>query len=65
MRLRTAAAKCFKKVETATALLWKVLRVFESRFRKMNAPELMQSVYEGVKFVDGVAVTKESRRRTA
>ncbi len=65
VRLRTAAAKRFKKVESATALIWKVLLVAESRFRKLNAPELMQLVYEGVEFVDGHAVTKESRRRVA
>ena len=65
VRLRTAAAKRFKKVESATALIWKVLLVAESRFRKLNAPELLQLVYEGVEFVDGNAVTKESRRRAA
>jgi putative transposase len=65
VRLRTQASKRFKKVESATALIWKVLRVAESRFRKLNAPELMQSVYESVEFVDGKAVTKESRRRAA
>ena len=65
VRLRTQAAKRFKKVESATAMIWKVLRVAESRFRKVNAPELMQLVYEGVEFVDGEAVTKDSRRRAA
>ena len=52
-------------MESATTLIWKVLRVAESRFRKVNAPELMQLVYEGVEFVNGKAVTKESRRRAA
>jgi putative transposase len=65
VRLRTSAAKRFKRVESATALIWKVLCVAESRFRKLNAPALMQLVYEGVEFVDGKAVTRESRRRAA
>jgi hypothetical protein len=58
-----ASAKRFRKVESATALIWKVLLVAESRFRKLNAPELMQLVYEGVEFVDGNTVTKEGRRK--
>lgn len=65
VKLRTAAAKRYKKVESATALIWKVLRVVEKRFRKVNAPELMPAVYAGETFVDGEAVTNEQRRRAA
>lgn len=36
-RLRTAAAKRFKKVENATALIWKLLLVVEQPVRKRNA----------------------------
>jgi putative transposase len=32
VRLRTTAAKRFKKVEHATALIWKILQVAESTF---------------------------------
>ena len=28
--------------------------VAERRFRRLNAPELLKEVYEGVKFTDGV-----------
>jgi transposase-like protein len=59
LRLRTDAAKRFKKVENATAVIWKMLLVAEKRFRKLNAPELLKNVYESVEFVDGVAVTKK------
>ena len=59
LRLRTDAAKRFKKVENATAVIWKMLLVAEKRFRKLNAPELLKDVHEGVEFVDGVAVTKK------
>ena len=59
LRLRTDAAKRFKKVENATAVIWKMLLIAEKRFRKLNAPELLKEVYEGVEFVDGVAVTKK------
>ncbi len=59
MRLRTDAAKRFKKVENATAMIWKMMLVAEKRFRKLNAPELLQEVYRGVEFVDGVAIGKK------
>ena len=35
------AAKRFKKVDGATALIWKLLMVAEKRFRKLNAPHLL------------------------
>jgi len=57
LRLRTDAAKRFKKVANATAILWKLLLVAERRFRRLTAPERMQEVYLGVKFVNGVKVT--------
>ena len=65
MRLRTAASKRFKKVENATAMIWKVLCVAENRFRKLNAPELLAQVYAGQVFADGKAVTQESQRVAA
>lgn len=40
LRLRTAAARRFKKVPSATVLISKVLRVAESRWRRLDAPEL-------------------------
>jgi transposase-like protein len=53
-RLRTGAAKCFKKVDSATAIIWKLLRVAEQTFRRLNAPELLPSVYAGAKYVNGI-----------
>jgi putative transposase len=52
-RLRTSAAKRFKRVENATALLWKLLLVAERRFRKVNAPELLAKVAAGARYVNG------------
>jgi transposase-like protein len=54
VRLRTTAAKRFKKVDTATAMIWKILQVAETTFRRLNAPELLPAVYAGVKYVDGI-----------
>ena len=62
LRLRTDAAKRFKKVESATAVVWRMLLVAEKRFRKVNALELMGEVYRGAKFVNGVK-TKEARKQ--
>jgi putative transposase len=54
VRLRTTAAKRFKKVDTATAMIWKVLQIAETTFRRLNAPALLPAVYAGVKSVDGI-----------
>lgn len=54
VRLRTSAAKRYKKVENATAVLWKTLLLAERHFRKLNAPELLAEVAAGVTYQDGV-----------
>jgi hypothetical protein len=47
LRLRTDAAKRPERVASATAVIWKMLLVAESRFRQLNAPELTKRVYLG------------------
>lgn len=59
VRLRTGAARRFKKVLNATALIWKVLMVVEKRFKKLNAPELMKGLYNGAEYIDGKRVLNE------
>ena len=61
VRLRTTAAKRYKKVENATALIWKLLLIAEKTFRRLNAPHLLAAVFAGAKYVDGVAVPKSER----
>jgi len=58
VRLRTAAAKRFKKVENATAVIWKTLLVAERSFRRLDAPELLAEVAEGVVYVNGERVKR-------
>ena len=65
LRLRTDAAKRFKRVDSATALVWKMLMVAERRFRRLNAPELLKEVYEGVKFTDGMRDDANAREAAA
>jgi transposase-like protein len=48
LRLRTNAAKRYRKVENATAVIWKMLMVAEQRFRRLNAPEKLKLVYLGI-----------------
>ena len=56
LRLRTDAAKCFKRVENATAVIWKMRRVAEKRFRRLNAQHLVAEVWNGATYRDGVRV---------
>jgi len=65
VRLRTTAAKRFKRVESATALIWKLLTVAEKRFRKLNAPHLLTDVWERTKFEDGKPVLTQQRKAAA
>ncbi|MBI2555190.1 MAG: IS256 family transposase [Candidatus Rokubacteria bacterium] len=65
VRLRTDAAKRYKRVANATALIWKVLMVAQSRFRRLDAPELLAEVYHGISYVDGRRLSGENTRRVA
>jgi putative transposase len=56
VRLRTTAAKRFKRVENATAVIWKTLLVAEQTFRRLDAPELLAEVAQGATYVNGVRV---------
>ncbi len=47
LRLRTDAAKRYKKVENATLVIWKMLMLAERRFRRLDAPEKLMQVYLG------------------
>jgi hypothetical protein len=65
VRLRTTAAKRFKKVDSATALIWKVLQVAETTFQRLNAPELLSAVYAGATYADGIKQTAVSQPEVA
>jgi transposase-like protein len=65
VRLRTDAAKRFKKTANATAMIWRLLLVAEKRFRKIDAPSLASAVYRGVVFEDGMKVVKQNQRVAA
>jgi transposase-like protein len=60
VRLRTDASRRYKRVEGAQAMIWKMLRVAEQAWRKLNSPELLPLVASGVPFKDG-RMTKSER----
>jgi hypothetical protein len=65
VRLRTDAAKRFKKVANATALIWKMMMVAQKRFRRIDAPELARDVHAGRQFVDGKPVVISTSEEVA
>lgn len=63
LRLRTDAAKRFKKVANATAVMWRMLLIAEKRFRRLRSPHLLSEVHQGVLYVNGIRhdlVTREA-----
>ena len=65
LRLRTDAARRYKRVDRAIAVIWKMLMVAGKRFRRLHSPELMGDVYLGVEYKDGVAVEAPAERIAA
>ena len=59
LRLRTDAAKRYKKVANATAVIWKMLLVAEQRFRKLDAPEKLKLIYLGIDLGDKSEAKRE------
>lgn len=62
VRLRTDASRRYKRVEGAQAIIWKILRVAEQAWRKLNAPALLPLVASGVPFKDGRMIRSGSVR---
>lgn len=56
VRLRTDASRRYKRVEGATAIIWKMLQVAQQAWRKLNAPELLPLVASGMTFKDGIVL---------
>ncbi len=54
VRLRTDAAKRFKKIQNTTAMIWRLLQVAEKNFRTLKGFWLLTDVYTEKSFLDGV-----------
>ena len=53
LRLRTDAAKRYRRVDRAIAVIWKMLMEAESRFRRPQSQVLLMDVYQGAEYIDG------------
>ena len=56
IRLRTNVVRRYKKVESATAMIWKLLQVAEKNFRTLKGYWLLPDVYKGKQFVNGIII---------
>jgi len=56
VRLRTSLAKRFKNAEHATAIIWRLLRVAEAGFRKLNAVDQCTGAFHGTCYDDGLVI---------
>ena len=65
LRLRTHAARRFKKVANARAVIWKMLLVAQKRFRRLKAPHLTREVYQGAQYLNGVPVNQVTQEKAA
>ena len=63
VRLRRAAAKRFKEVENATAVIWKTPLIAEKTFRRLDAPELLADLVSGGVYINGVRVVNRGDKR--
>ena len=64
VKLRTNAARRIKSPRSALFLIFQLIIRAEKRWRKINAPELVEKVIEGVKFENGKEViTKKKKQR--
>jgi putative transposase len=65
VRLRTDAARRYKKVANAEALIWKILMIAEKKFRRLKSPELLGAVHDGQLFEDAMPVQETNPKRRA
>lgn len=65
LRLRTNAAKRYRKVANATACIFQLLLLAEKSFRRLNAAHLLPAVLHGAVFKDGQPVPVNSKKTTA
>jgi len=62
VKLRTHAAKRIRSPRSALFLIFKIIQNAQIRWRKINAPELVEKVIQGVKFEDGKEVITKPRK---
>lgn len=53
VRLRTGAARRFKKVQNATAVIWKLLMIAEGNFKTFDGAPALRDVARGCLYING------------
>ena len=65
VKLRTNAARRIKSPRSALYLIFQLFQRASRNWRRLNAPDLMIKVIEGVKFKDGIEVKKKKSAKSA
>ena len=67
VKLRTNATRRIKSPRSALFLIFQLIMTAEKRWRRINAPELVQKVVQGIKFENGkeVKTKKRNQRKVA
>jgi transposase-like protein len=65
VKLRTNAARRIKSPRSALYLLFQLFQRASRNWRRLNAPDLMSKVIDGVKFEDGIAVKEKKSTKSA
>jgi transposase-like protein len=61
VRLRTNATRRIKSPRSGLYLIFQLIRRAQTKWRRINAPQLVEKVLDGVRFADGVE-TKNIRK---
>ena len=64
VKLRTNAARRIKSPRSALYLIFQLIIRAQKRWRRINAPNLVRKVLEGMKFEDGIEVRKTKNNQT-
>jgi putative transposase len=65
VKLRTNAARRIKSPRSALYLIYALIIRAQKRWRKINAPELIEDVIAGVKFENGIKIKSKKHKRAA
>lgn len=65
IKLRTNAARRIKSPCSALFLIYALIARAQKRWRKINAPELIDDVIQGVKFKNGIKVKTKKQKKAA
>jgi transposase-like protein len=64
VKLRTKATRRIRSPRSALYLIFQLILRTQKRWRRLNAPHLVQKILEGVTFKDGIAVREVKKNQT-